>query len=147
MRRLLPIVAGLALLVAGVWTLAAAPAASAAKPEAAVPAARRPATGLAATIERTAASLLPQAKFDRALGFFAPVTRKYLPVFGKFQAEYDASSDKVGVIVRYLPQAEAAVAEARAMKVPDRFRAEKDDYLKMADGFLSAARLATSLVR
>ena len=93
-------------------------------------------------VEQVFSSLLPQEKLDEAVGFFAPVTKRYMPVFEKFGAEYEASSEKLPVIAKYLPQAERAFAEAKKMRVPPHFEAEKAKYIRIFDMVLSSARLS-----
>ncbi|MBQ6327538.1 MAG: hypothetical protein IJI35_00860, partial [Kiritimatiellae bacterium] len=77
--------------------------------------------------------------------FFGPVTKRYMPVFERFGAEYEASSDKMTVIAKYLPQAEAALAEAKKMRVPPRFEAEKAKYIRLFDMVMASARLSVRL--
>ena len=96
-------------------------------------------------MERLARSLFPPEKMNEIAGFFGPVTKRYMPVIEKFGAEYEASNDKVGVIAKYLPQAEKALAEARKMKVPPRFKAEKENYIRLFDVVMTSARLAVHL--
>ena len=96
-------------------------------------------------VEQLAMSLLPTNVLNEAAGFFGPVTKRYQPVFDKFGAEYEASSDKMAVIAKYLPQAEAALAEAKKMRVPPRFEAEKAKYIRLFDIVLAAARLSVRI--
>ena len=88
---------------------------------------------------------LPQEKLNKVAGFFGPVTKKYLPTVNKFQDEYLKAPKKREVIVKYLPQAEAALADAKAMKVPARFEKEKQDYLLMAQTFLTVVKFSTTM--
>ena len=97
------------------------------------------------SVERLARSLFPPEKMNEIAGFFGPVTKRYMPVIEKFGAEYEASNDKVGVIAKYLPQAEKALAEAKKMKVPPRFKAEKENYIRLFDVVMTSARLAVHL--
>ena len=50
-------------------------------------------------MEQLAQRMLPQEKLNRALGFFGPVTKKYLPVFNQFQKEYNVAEKKLPVIL------------------------------------------------
>ena len=84
---------------------------------------------------------LPAEKIDRAAGFFGPVVKKYLPDMNAFQAEYAQSPDKVAVIARYMPKIEAALADAKAMRVPPRYEAEKAEYLRIASSVVASLRL------
>ena len=99
------------------------------------------ATGFVARAEQMAMSIMPQEKFNEAAGLFGPVSKKYLPVFRQFEREYKAAPEKLPVIAKYMPQAESALAEARAMKVPARYEAKKAEYLKMVDGFMAVLRM------
>ena len=96
----------------------------------------------ATPVEQMFSALLPQEKLNAAAGFFGPVTKKYMPMFEKFGAEYEAASEKLPVIAKYLPQAEMAFAEAKKMRVPPRFEAEKAQYIRIFDMVLSSARLS-----
>ena len=96
-------------------------------------------------VEQLAMSLLPTNVLNEAAGFFGPVTKRYMPVFERFGAEYEASSDKMTVIAKYLPQAEAALAEATKMRVPPRFEAEKAKYIRLFDVVMASARLSVRL--
>lgn len=93
-------------------------------------------------LERMAMSLFPQEKIDHVAGFFGPVTKKYLPAFDRFNDEYLAARDKMPVIKKYLPQAEAALEEARRMRVPPRYEAEKAQYIKTFEMLLASARFS-----
>lgn len=92
-------------------------------------------------MEQLAMRMLPQEKFDRALGFFGPVTKKYMPVFQRFNETYLASSNKMAVVRQYLPQARSAVDEAKAMKIPAKYEQEKAEYIRMAEAFLTVMNL------
>ncbi len=85
------------------------------------------ATGMAAKLEQLAYAMLPEEKLNRAMGFFGPVTKKYLPVFNQFQREYNAAEKKLPVIAKYAPQAE--------------YEAEKAEYLDMAGGFVMMLKM------
>lgn len=103
------------------------------------------ATGMAAKLEQLAYAMLPEEKLNRAMGFFGPVTKKYLPVFNQFQREYNAAEKKLPVIAKYAPQAEKALADAKAMKVPAKYEAEKAEYLDMAGGFVMMLKMSMRL--
>jgi hypothetical protein len=84
---------------------------------------------------------LPAEKIDRAAGFFGPVVKKYLPDMNALQAEYERSPEKVAVIARYMPKIEAALADAKAMRVPPRYEAEKAEYIRIASSLVASLRL------
>ena len=92
-------------------------------------------------MEQLAMRMLPQEKFNRALGFFGPVTKRYMPVFERFNETYLASTNKMAVIRQYLPKARAAVDEAKAMKIPAKYEQEKAEYIRMAEAFLTVMNL------
>ena len=96
-------------------------------------------------VEQMVTAMLPQEKLDAAAGFFAPVTKRYMPVFQQFGAEYEAAPNKLPVIAKYLPRAESALAEARRMQVPPRFEQEKAQYIRLFDMVLASARLSVRL--
>jgi len=123
-------------LVGGVAQAAGTPKAQP-KPAAAV----KPATGWAARAEQMALAVMPQEKFNEAAGFFGPVAKKYLPTFNRFRRDYEAAPEKLPVVAKYLPSAEAALADARAMKVPPKYEAKKAEYLKMIDAFMGVLRM------
>ena len=100
---------------------------------------------LVAKAEQMAMSMLPQEKFDKAVGFFGPVAKKYMPVMQDFQKEYKAAKEKIPVIEKYLPQAEAAYADAQAMQVPAKYEQEKQGYLKMVNRFLSVVKMSLAV--
>ena len=102
-------------------------------------------TAFANKVEALAEKMLPQREVDEMMGFFGPVTKKYLPVFKQFNTEYLAATKKMPVIVKYVPEAESALAEAKAMKVPAKYEAEKAEYIKMASAFVTMLRLSTAL--
>ena len=97
---------------------------------------------LKAHAEQAVMSMLPTNAVNEAAGFFGPVTKKYLPVFEKFQAEYKSATNKFAVVEQYLPKAKEAYAEAKAMKIPEKYAAKKAEYLKMFDRFISAVDVA-----
>jgi len=96
-------------------------------------------------VEQLAQAMLPKEKMNKALGFFGPVTKKYLPVFNQFNAEYQKSANKIAVVKKYLPKADAALAEAKAMKVPSKYEKEKAEYVQMGEGFLMMTKLTVRL--
>lgn len=96
-------------------------------------------------VERLAEKMLPKKEVDDMLGFFGPVTKEYLPVFKTFNTEYFASSNKIATVKKYLPRANDALAEARAMRVPARYEAQKAAYLGKIEGFLSVINLTARL--
>lgn len=96
-------------------------------------------------VEQMFSSLLPQERLNEAAGFFGPVTKRYMPVFESFGAEYEAAPEKLPVIAKYLPQAEKAFEEAKRMRVPPRFEAEKAQYIRLFGMVLSSARLSVRL--
>ena len=96
-------------------------------------------TGMARMAEAIVAKL-PTEKVDRAAGFFGPVVKKYRPVVEDFRREYEVAPDKSAVIVKYMPQLEAALADAKAMKVPAKYEAEKADYIKTASAVVASLR-------
>ena len=79
---------------------------------------------LKAHAEQAVMAMLPTNAVNEAAGFFGPVTKKYLPVFEKFQAEYKSATNKFSVVEQYLP------------------KAKKAEYLAMFDKFLSAVDMA-----
>ena len=124
--------------------LSAAAGAFAATPAAAQAPAKKPA-GWVASAEQLALAMLPQDKFNEAAGFFGPVSKKYLPTFQRFQDEYLAAKEKLPVLRKYMPDAEAAFAEAKAMKVPARYEAKKAEYVRMLEGFMGVLRWSMAL--
>ena len=99
----------------------------------------------AAKVEQLAEKMLPEKELNEMLGFFGPVSKKYLPVFQQFNAEYLAGTNKIATVKKYLPQANAALAEAKAMKVPVRYEAKKADYIRKLETFLKFVNLTTRL--
>lgn len=108
----------------------------------AAPAQTPKSTGFAARIESLAESMLPKERVDRMMGFFAPVVKKYMPTFQRFNTEYLAADKKIPVIEKYLPEADKAVAEAKAMKVPAKYEAEKAQYIGEVESFLNMTRMS-----
>ena len=102
-------------------------------------------TGWAAKMEQLAATMLPQERVDKMMGFFGPVVKKYLPVFQQFQGEYTAAAKKLPVVTKYLPKADAALAEAKAMKVPAKYEAEKAEYIGEVEAFLTVVKMSAAL--
>ena len=102
------------------------------------------ATGWAAKIEQMATAMLPQKRVDEMMGFFAPVVKKYLPVFNQFQQEYQTAQQKLPVVLKYLPKADAAVAEAKTMKVPAKYEAQKAEYISEVESFLSMTKMSAN---
>ncbi len=96
-------------------------------------------------IERLANALFPPEKIDHIAGFFGPVTKRYMPTFEKFNDEYLAAKDKIPVVKKYLPEAEKALGEARQMRVPQRYEAEKAKYIKSFEVLLASAKLSVKL--
>ena len=98
-------------------------------------------TAFANKVEALAEKMLPQKEVDEMMGFFGPVTKKYLPVFKSFNTEYLSGTNKLATVRKYLPQADAALAEARAMRVPSKYEPQKATYLKRLEAFLSIVKL------
>ena len=92
-------------------------------------------------IEQLAEKMWPKKDVDEMLGFFGPVAKKYLPVFKAFNDEYLSGTNKIATVKKYLPKADAALAEATAMKVPARYEPQKAAYLKRLEGFLTVVKL------
>ena len=90
----------------------------------------------AAKVEQLAVKMLPEKELNEMLGFFGPVSKKYLSVFKRFNTEYLDGTNKLATVKKYLPQANAALAEAKAMKVPVRYEAKKADYIGKLETFL-----------
>ena len=88
-------------------------------------------------VVQLAQKMLPQEKFNRALGFFGPVTKKYMPVFRRFNEEYQSGTNKMEVVRKYLPNARSALDEAKAMKIPAKYEQEKAGYIRMGEAFLT----------
>ena len=119
-------------LAAGAWTGGATPQ----KPSGAA---------VGSKLERLAEKMLPQKKLNDALGFFGPVTKKYLPTFKEFNGAYLAGTNKIAVVRQYLPLAQAALDEAKAMRIPAKYEAEKAEYIRMAETFLTVLRITVRL--
>lgn len=100
--------------------------------------------GYQARLEQLMQRMLPQEKLDKAAAFFGPVTKKYMPVVTRFQNEYKASANKRALIRKYLPEAESALADAKTMKVPQKYEAEKNEYVKMGEAFLVMLKFSTA---
>ena len=99
-------------------------------------------TAFANKVEALAEKMLPQKEVDEMMGFFGPVTKKYLPVFKSFNTEYLSGTNKLATVRKYLPQADAALAEARAMRIPPKYEAQKATYLKRLEAFVTVVKLA-----
>ena len=95
----------------------------------------------AAKLEQLAEKMIPQKELNEAMGFFGPVTKKYLPVFNRFNDEYLSGSNKIAVVKKYLPKADAALAEATVMKIPPKYEQQKAGYLQKARAFLTLVKL------
>ena len=94
----------------------------------------------AARLERLAEKMMPKKDLDEMLGFFGPVTKKYLPVFKSFNTEYLSGTNKLATVRKYLPKADAALAEARAMRIPPKYETQKETYLKRLETFLTVVK-------
>ena len=97
-------------------------------------------TAFANKVEALAEKMLPQKEVDEMMGFFGPVTKKYLPVFKSFNTEYLSGTNKLATVRKYLPQADAALAEARAMRIPPKYETQKATYLKRLETFLTVVK-------
>lgn len=97
---------------------------------------------VAAKIEQMAMTMLPTNEVRNAMGFFAPVTKKYQPIFEQFNTEYLASTNKLAVIQKYLPRTEDILRDAEAMKVPEKYEAQKAAYLSRFRAVLAPIRLS-----
>ena len=102
------------------------------------------ASGFRAKVEQLAKKMLPEEKLNKAAGFFGPVSKKYMPIANEFKREYQAAANKKAVIVKYLPKAESALTEAKAMKVPAKYAAEKAEYVRMAEAFVAMLKFSTA---
>ena len=96
---------------------------------------------------RLAQKMFPQQKVDELMGFFAPVVKKYLPTFRKFQNEYATTSGKLAVVEKYLPDAQSALAEAKNMRIPAKYEQKKAEYIRLLDGFMAVLKVSTALGR
>lgn len=103
------------------------------------------AMGFAAKAEQMAMAMLPEERLNRMIGFFGPVSKKYMPVFQQFSSEYAVSSNKMALIERYMPKAESALTEAKAMKVPTKYESEKAGYINQVESLLTAVRFSIKL--
>ena len=99
---------------------------------------------LTSKLEQAALTMLPTNQLHEAMGFFGPVTKKYMPVFRAFNDEYLAAEEKMPVVAKYLPKANAAFAEAQKMRVPAKYEARKAEYLRMFKAFLVVTRLTVA---
>ena len=97
----------------------------------------------AAKVEQLAERMLPEKEVNEMLGFFGPVSKKYLPVFKQFNTEYLDGTNKIATVKKYLPQANAALAEAKTMKVPARYEAKKAAYISKLETFLKLVNFTT----
>ena len=139
-------IAVLAAILAGSVSATATVTAAKAATSAAKPAATRTAAATAPTVfDQICERLLPPEKVNAAVGFFAPVAKKYMPEFESFSAAYETAADKTAVVARYLPTADKAMAEARAMSVPAKYEQEKARYLQIFDAALVAAKMYVKL--
>ena len=91
-----------------------------------------------------AMSMMPTNELNEAAGFFGPVSKKYKPTFEKFWTDFKSSKDRLAVLSDYLPKAEEAYADAKAMKVPEKYAAKKEAYLDKFDQFLSAVKMSAA---
>ena len=107
----------------------------------------QPNAALTAKLEKLAMTMLPTNEVNAAMGFFGPVSKKYLPAFRQFGAEYETATNKLDVVMKYMPKAESALAEARKMDVPAKYAEQKEKYLAKFWSFLSAAKMALTLFR
>lgn len=80
-------------------------------------------------------------KLDAAAAFFGPVVKKYQPDIAAFQKEYESAVEKGEVIAKYMPRLEAALEDAKAMRVPARFEKEKASYIRAASGAVASLRM------
>lgn len=101
---------------------------------------KKPAPVPSTALERLCLTLLPPEKVNAAVGFFAPVAKKYMPEFDRFTHAYETSADKTAVVIRYLPTAERALAEARVMPVPPKYEQEKAEYMQLFDTALLSVK-------
>jgi len=99
------------------------------------------ATAAAPTVfDQLCAKMLPPEKINAAVGFFAPVAKKYMPEFDRFSKAYQSAPDKTAIVARYLPVAERALADARAMRIPPKYEQEKAQYLQLFETALLTAK-------
>lgn len=103
------------------------------------------ATGWAAKLEQMVQAMVPQEKLDKMAGFFAPVVKNHMQDFNQFQGEYQSATQKLPVLMKYLPKAESALAEAKEMKVPDRYEAEKAEYIGEVEALLTMTKMSVKL--
>ncbi|MBR0057180.1 MAG: hypothetical protein IJP66_07605 [Kiritimatiellae bacterium] len=83
-------------------------------------------------------------KLDAAAAFFGPVVKKYQPDIAAFQKDYESAVEKGEVIAKYMPRLEAALEDAKAMRVPARFEKEKASYIRAASGAVASLRMITA---
>ena len=98
-------------------------------------------SAFAAKLEQIAEKMMPQKEVDEMLGFFGPVTKKYMPVFQRFNNEYLTGTNKLATVKKYLPKAQSALAEAKAMKIPAKYEAKKADYISKVEAFVNVIKL------
>jgi hypothetical protein len=113
----------------------------------AAPAPRPTAEARVAAAAEALMARFPQEQLNRAAGFFGPVVKKYLPTVKAFHREYAAATDRMAVIARYAPALDAALADARKMKVPPRYEKEKADYLRLAEAFVFSLKALVAMGR
>ena len=92
-----------------------------------------------------AGRLFPAEKLYHVEGFFAPVVKRYQPVFDSFVAEYAASQNKLSIVAKYLPDADRALAAARRMKIPAKYEKEKAEYIRLFQTLITSAKVAVKL--
>ena len=85
-------------------------------------------------------------ELNEVASFFGSVSEKYKPTFEKFWTDFGESKDRMAVLVDYLPKAEEAYADAKAMKVPAKFAAKKEEYLNKFDQILSTVKLSAAML-
>ena len=95
----------------------------------------------AAKMEQIAEKMMPQKELDEMLGFFGPVTKKYLPVFRQFNQEYLNGTNRLATVRKYLPKAQSAIDEAKAMKVPAKYEEKKAGYLTKLQTLLTVVNV------
>lgn len=98
-------------------------------------------------LDKLCGRLLPPEKVNAAVGFFAPVAKKYMPDFRRFSKAYETSTNKTAVVARYLPTADRALAEARVMRVPKKYEQEKAKYLQLFEAALVTARMYVKIAQ
>lgn len=88
--------------------------------------------------------MLPQEKLDKATEMFAPIALKYKAVAERFRSEFEQSKSKRDVIIKYMPQAESALAEAKAMEVPQELYKDKADFVRTADALIKVMKFTVN---